>query len=100
MKKIINHALARTIRASLCAQIQQLDNIEAELSHLDFLLNEDKTCASDAQQLAVAIQDARDALIAADHLLVGQVHDCEIYSRPPRLVEAAMRFINGRKWRV
>lgn len=97
MKKIITTQLARDIRASFAAQLTQLNNIEAELSHLDFTRNGDDTTFSDAQVLAVRIQDARDALCAADDFLREQVPDREIYSKPPRLVAAVLHFFGKQK---
>lgn len=97
MKKIISHALARDIRASFASQIAQLDHIEAELAHIDFTKNSDDTTFSDAQVLAIRIQDARDALCTADAFLREQVPDREIYSQPPRFVAAVLHFFSKQK---
>lgn len=97
MKKLVKCMLARDIRASFAAQISQLDRIEAELAHIDFRANLPDTNYSDAQVLALAIQDARDALCSADDLLREQVPDSKIFSQPPRIVATVMRFLRGQK---
>lgn len=97
MVKIIADDLARDIRASLSYQIQNLNRIEAELAHLDFLRNPNPQGESDAQRLALAIQDARDALCAADDLLRGQMPDGQVFRQPPAVVAFVMRLFRHQK---
>lgn len=93
MTQIISDDLARDIRASFRAQLDQLNNIEAELEHLDYTQNPNPQGESDAQRLALAIQDARAALLAADDLLRVQVPDGRVFRQPPAAVAFVMRLL-------
>jgi len=96
MQKTIPDAVAHDIRASLAAQIQQLQKIEAELAHLDFARNLNPHADSDAQHLALALESARETLCTADDLLRVQVPDSQVFSRPPALVSFLMRLCDRR----
>jgi len=88
MKKIITTQLARDIRASFSAQLDQLNNIEIELANLDFTQGD-----SDAQVVAIAIDTARVALARADDLLRQQVPDSKVFRQPHAAVALLMHLL-------
>lgn len=99
MKKIITIKLARALRASICAQIAQLENITEVLAHTDLLHNPEDQL-SDAQLLNDHIEHATEALARADSLLATYTPASSIFSSPPAPIAWLMRQLQRVKGRA
>jgi len=90
MKKIITIKLARALRASICAQIAQLENITEALAHTDLHHNPSDQL-SDAQLLNDHVERATEVLARADLLLATYIPASSIFSSPPAPITWLMR---------
>lgn len=88
MKKIISIELAHALRASLNAQIMQLESITDELARIDIQQNPQDPVdqLTDAQLLNAHIEKATEALALADCMLSSQMGDSKIFTQPPKFV--------------
>jgi hypothetical protein len=90
MKKIIDLKLARDLRASINAQILQLESITDELARCDIRHNQEDQL-SDAQLINDHVERATEALARADALLATYIPVRLIFGSPPAPVAWLMR---------